>query len=277
MEDIAPSLLEKIQKEFQKKLEKSAKISELRSSIKNRSATYEQAQEFAVELGNILSDVFSAEINSSMLPNGKMYYNIASRIIHPMLENNYDIAADVAKSVQDIINSSAGINMSAVKPNANEDKIKGIVDIVSGSEKYDDISYMLRDPVVNFTQCAVDDTVKENADMQYKSGLSPMIIRTSSGKCCEWCDKLDGVYDYESVRDSGNNVFRRHKNCICVVELVVDKSRQNVHSKKWAEEGDVKRRIEYSFTKGKELNKKTRQQAEALQKKLKIQHMKSEG
>lgn len=277
MEDIAPSLLEKIKKEFQKRLEKNVKISNLRSSIKNGSATYEQAQEFAVELGNILSDVFSAEISSSMLPNGKMYYNIANRIIPPMLENNYDLAADVAKSVQDIINSSAGINMTAIKPSANQDKISGIVDIVSGSEKYDDIAYMLRDPVVNFTQCAVDDTVKANADMQYKSGLSPRIIRTSSGKCCEWCDKLDGVYDYERVRDSGNNVFRRHKNCICVVELVVDKSRQNVHSKKWAEEGDVKRRIEYSFTKGKELNKKTRQQAEELQEKLKMQYMKSEG
>ena len=64
--------------------------------------------------------------------------------------------------------------------------------------------------------------------------LSPKIERLTNGKCCAWCDKLAGVYDYESVKDTGNNVFRRHRHCRCIVNYVPEKGkRQDVWSKQW--------------------------------------------
>ena len=48
---------------------------------------------------------------------------------------------------------------------------------------------MLKEPLVNFGQSIVDEAVRSNADFQYKAGLSPKIVRTSTGNCCEWCDK----------------------------------------------------------------------------------------
>ena len=267
MEDIAPKLLKKIQYDFKNKFDNSKIIRELYRKVKQGNATYKEANEFAIEVGEILSGSFKKNLSSSVLPDGRMYYNIADRIIRDTLGNIYELVADISAKIQEILNKKAGIGIKAIKPKINEDKVRGIVDIVSGKEKYDDIAYMLGEPVVNFSQSVVNDAVRENADFQYKAGLSPKIIRTSTGKCCEWCDKLAGIYDYEAVSDTGNNVFRRHKYCRCLVEYAPgDGKRQNVHTKQWRKE--TKRRIENSLTQSKERNKKTKEQAQALQEKL---------
>lgn len=267
MEDIAPKLLKKIQDDFKNKFDNSKIIRELYRKVEQGNATYKEANEFAIEVGELLSGSFKKNLSSSVLPDGRMYYNIADRIIRDTLGNNYELVADISAKVQEILNKRAGIGIKAIKPKINEDKVRGIVDIVSGKEKYDDIAYMLGEPVVNFSQSVVNDAVRENADFQYKAGLSPKIIRTSTGKCCEWCDKLAGIYDYEAVSDTGNNVFRRHKYCRCLVEYAPgDGKRQNVHTKQWRKE--TKRRIENSLTQSKERNKKTKEQAQALQEKL---------
>ena len=96
---------------------------------------------------------------------------------------------------------------------------------------------MLNESVVNFTMLVVDDAIKENAGIQFMSGLAPKIKRTSTGKCCKWCDRLVGTYNYEDVRDTGNNVFRRHRHCRCTVEFITNGKRQNVHTKKWVKNG----------------------------------------
>ena len=267
MEDIAPKLLKKIQDDFKNKFDNSKIIRELYRKVEQGNATYKEANEFAIEVGELLSGSFKKNLSSSVLPDGRMYYNIADRIIRDTLGNNYELVADISAKIQETLNKKAGIGIKAIKPKINEDKVRGIVDIVSGKEKYDDIAYMLGEPVINFSQSVVNDTVRENADFQYKAGLSPKIIRTSTGKCCEWCDKLAGIYDYEAVSDTGNNVFRRHKYCRCLVEYAPgDGKRQNVHTKQWRKE--TKRRIENSFTQSKERNKKTKEQAQALQEKL---------
>lgn len=267
MEDIAPKLLKKIQDDFKNKFDNSKIIRELYRKVEQGNATYKEANEFAIEVGELLSGSFKKNLSSSVLPDGRMYYNIADRIIRDTLGNNYELVADISAKIQEILNKKAGIGIKAIKPKINEDKVRGIVDIVSGKEKYDDIAYMLGEPVVNFSQSVVNDAVRENADFQYKAGLSPKIMRTSTGKCCEWCDKLAGIYDYEAVSDTGNNVFRRHKYCRCLVEYAPgDGKRQNVHTKQWRKE--TKRRIENSLTQSKERNKKTKEQAQALQEKL---------
>lgn len=233
--------------DFQKNIDENKKIKEIYKKIKTGTATYKDANEFAIEAGEILAGAFEKHISSDALPNGKLYYNIADRVIRPMLENNYEIVADASMGVQSAINERAGIGIKAIKPKINEDKVQGIIDIVSGKEEYAAIDYMLGEPIINFTQSVVDEAVRVNADFQYYAGLNPKIIRTSTGKCCEWCDKLAGVYDYDDVSDTGNPVFRRHQHCKCLVEYDIGrKERQNVHTKKWTDESERNKRIEKS-------------------------------
>ena len=77
----------------------------------------------------------------------------------------------------------------------------------------------------------VGDTIKANEAFQYQSGLSPKIKRTSSGKCCQWCDEIAGIYDYPAP----DEVYRRHQNCNCLVEYYPGNGlKQNAHTKTWA-------------------------------------------
>lgn len=247
MEDITPKMLEDIQADFDSIFEKSEKIKKIYEKMRAGTATYIDANEFAIETGEILSRVFQAHLSSDVLPDGRMYYNIAQRILQPTLENNYNLVSEVSMEVQEQINKANGIGIKAVKPELNQDRIDGIVDVVSGKGKYDDIAYMLGEPIVNFAQSVVDATVKANADFQYNAGMSPKIRRTVAGGCCDWCAKLAGTYNYEDVSDTGNPVFRRHKYCRCLVEYEEGGGKvQNVHTKKWSDSKDIEQRIENS-------------------------------
>ena len=241
MEDIAPKLFEKIKSDFEAGFQKSKEIRNLTGKLKSGKMTYRDGHAFAIEVSEILSAALQNNLSSDMLPDGRLYYNIADRIIRPMLEDDFKIISEYATAIQDVSNKQAGIGIRAIAPEMNKDKMQGIIDIVSGKEKFDDISYMLGEPIINFSQAIVDDTVRANADFQHKAGLSPKIIRKSTGKCCEWCDKLAGTYEYSQVADTGNDVFRRHKHCRCLVEYDAgDRIKQNVHTKQWknSEESD---------------------------------------
>lgn len=235
MKDIAPELLEKIKNNFNEKFDSSKKIKSLYKKVKEGKADYEDAQKFAQETGRILSQAFQNNLSSNELPNGKLYYNIANRVIREMLKMDFNLVADLSVEVQNTINKKASINIKGIKPKLNKEKADGIIDLVSGKDVFDDISYMLDEPIVNFSQSVVDDTVKTNAEFQYESGFNPKIRRTSKNKCCEWCNKLAGEYNYEETK--GTDVYRRHTNCNCLVEFIPGNGKkQNVHTKKWSRE-----------------------------------------
>ena len=63
--------------------------------------------------------------------------------------------------------------MKAIKPKLDTERVDNIINKVSSAENYDDVAWMLDEPVVNFTQTAVDDTIRENVEFQARSGLSP--------------------------------------------------------------------------------------------------------
>ncbi|MCD8021238.1 MAG: hypothetical protein LUF92_17185, partial [Clostridiales bacterium] len=92
--------------------------------------------------------------------------------------------------------------------------------------------------------------MKENADFHYQSGLHPKIIRRANSGACKWCLALAGTYNYEDVKNTGNDVFRKHNNCKCsVVYDPADGSKkvQDVYSKTWQDETAVEERKRISL------------------------------
>lgn len=232
MEDIAPGLLKKIQKDFRSEFDKSKVISELYEEVRDGIATYREANDFAIETGSILASAYQKNLSSNVLPDGKMYYNIAERIIDPTMANNYDLITEVTKQVQQSLNEASGIGMKTITPELNQDRIDGIINRVSNADDFDSISWLLNEAIVNFSQSIVDDSIRENAEFQSKAGLQPVIIRKTSGSCCAWCAALAGKYRYpdEVPRD----VYRRHQRCRCTVDYDPGSGKiQNVHSKQW--------------------------------------------
>lgn len=241
MEDITPSLLKKIQDDFKKEFDQSKVISDLYARVRDGTATYDEANDFAIEVGEILANAYKKNLSANVLPDGRMYYNIANRIIPPTMTNNYNLITEVTKQVQESLNKSAGIGIKAIVPELNKDRIRGIVNKVSESDNYDKVAWLLDEPQKNFSQSIVDDSIKANAEFQYKSGLAPKIVRTLAGNCCEWCRSLAGTYNYPE--DVPNNFFRRHRYCRCRVLYYPGNGKvQNSHTKKWRNETELEKR-----------------------------------
>lgn len=231
MEDITPKLLSQIRKDFQEMLDKSNLITKLYARVRDGTATYTEANDFAIEVGKILAKAYGNNLSSDVLPEGKMFYNIAQRIIVPTMKNNYTLITNVTKQVQKSLNVEAGIGIKPIIPKLNEDRIRGIVDRVSNEDIFDDIKWILDEPVVNFSQSIVDDSIKTNAEFHYKAGMRPRIVRKISGNCCEWCRAIAGTYYYDE--ELPDDIYRRHQRCRCTVEYFIGNGKvENVHTKK---------------------------------------------
>ena len=232
MEDVAPELLKKIRSEFICAIGQSSELKDIEEKIAKGTATYAEANQYAVEAGNILASAYKNNISSEILPDGKMYYNIADRVIGTNMKEDYDLISDVSMRIQKDLNEAAKIGLNAVAPEMNEDRISGIINRVSAAENYDDVAWILQEPVVNYSQSIVDETIKANAEFHAKAGLTAKIVRRLAGGCCEWCSHLAGTYSYPDVP---KDVYRRHLNCHCTVEYTPAKGHksQNVWTKKW--------------------------------------------
>ncbi len=217
MHDILPELLKAVKEAYQVNIEQDEAIKRLLNELKSGVADYEKASDYAEHLGDALAKAFQTQIAADKLPDGRMYYNIADRLVNATFRDNYSRIASYCKGTQESLNKGAGIGLKAQAPEFNQNRADGIIDRLSEAENYDDVRWILDEPVTNFAMAIVDDHIKANADFQHKAGLSPKIVRTTNGKCCAWCDRLAGTYDYKDVKKTGNDVFRRHRHCRCKV------------------------------------------------------------
>lgn len=221
MTDIAPELLKKVQQSFE---EETAKLWE---DIKNSVKSYEEAYSYAIKVGEALSKSFGVNITPEVLPDGMMYYNIADKVVRPMLKAEYDLTSQAAVEAQRAANKAAGIGMKPQAAGFDDDRAQGIIDRVS-SEPFEKVKWILDEPVRSFSKNVVDSTIQKNVEFQGKSGLSPKIRRTAVGETCEWCKAVAGTYSYPQVP---KDVYRRHANCDCIVEYIEGGKIQNVHTK----------------------------------------------
>lgn len=226
MIDIVPELLEKIESEFETLLEQNGVIQEILESIRAGTATYREANVFASEVGAVLSIALSKYITVDSMPDGRMYFNIAERVLGQTLGKSHAIVADVASDVQNILNVNAGIGIKPIKPKVNEDRLTGLIDKISNEPNFEQVSWLLGEPVVNFNQAIVEDSIRENAEFHYSAGLTSKIIRTAESGACKWCRAVEGTYAYPDVPE---DVYRRHDRCRCIVEFESKKVKSTVH------------------------------------------------
>ena len=231
VKDIVPELLELIEKEFDEKTYNSEVLKKAIKALQDRKATYKDAHEFAIEVGEILSEVLNKNITAEILPDGRMYFNIANRILNPTMSKNYELVSSYAADVQTTLNRNAGLRIKGQKSELNQSKIDGIIERLSTAEKFEEIKWILNEPIINFSQAIVDDTAKVNMDFQARAGLEPKIRRVVVGDCCDWCRQLAGTYEYG---DEPDNIYKRHRYCRCRVEYYPGDGRvQDSHTKEW--------------------------------------------
>lgn len=243
MKDIAPELLEKIRRDFIARITNSQRIKALYKLIEDGSATYAEAEEYALLVGDSLSQAFGRYLSSDILPDGKMYYNIADRVLRPLIEEDYNLVSDATVKVQAALNKRANIGIKVQTAALDVERIDSIIGSVADADIFDDISWLLDEPLKNLSLSFVTNILKENVEFQGKAGLKPRIIRKHEAKACKWCLGLAGTYSYP-VED--RDVYRRHQRCRCTVLYDPGNGRmENVHTHKTVtsqEEAEVEAR-----------------------------------
>lgn len=230
MIDIVPELLEKIRGDFFKEVSQNKSIIRIDSLIQNGSATYSDLNEYSALVGKSLGDSLQRHITVDVLPDGRMYFNIADRTLQTTLRDNYVIVSNATVDVQTVLNQNANLGLKAVKPELNESRIIGLVDKISNEVDFEEVQWLLGDPVINFSQAIVEDSIKANAEFHYDVGLKPKIIRIAEAGACDWCKSIEGTFDYPNVPE---DVYRRHANCRCTTDYhPIEGRKTNVWTKR---------------------------------------------
>lgn len=69
-------------------------------------------------------------------------------------------------------------------------------------------------PIEHIVKSFYDDFIELNVRVRADAGMKEMVIREALGGCCEWCQKLAGIYEYGK---HPKDIFKRHDNCTCLV------------------------------------------------------------
>ena len=177
MDDITPALLAAVKEAFDGALQDNKQAKELLEAIMAGSAVYPDAAAYAEEVGQALADAFAAALSSETLPEGRMYWNIADRVVRPMLEEDHQLVSSAAVKVQQALNQRAGLGLQAQAAALDNDRVEGILNKITAAERYDDVAWVLNEPVKTFSRAVVDETLRRNVDFQGKAGLRPRVIR----------------------------------------------------------------------------------------------------
>ncbi len=213
MTDIAPALLEEVRKAFTNYRNSDKLLGQLRFKIEDGKASYEDVSAYAVRLGELLSKALKLKVSAKDLPDGKLYYNIAEKLLGPLLKENHELISYAAKITQQSLNKAAGLGVKAVVPKLDADRLNELYNLAASYDSFEQAAWVLGEPVVTFSQSVVDDTIRENVEYHGKAGLHPTVTRIAESGCCKWCSGLAGKYDYPVPRE----IYQRHNRCRCLV------------------------------------------------------------
>ena len=236
-------LKEELEKLFRDAFNSDSKVRELYGKIRQGNATHKDALRFAERVGQLAARTFRENTSEEMFGSAEMRKEMVDSIMG-LLRLDHEIVTEVTTIVQENLNKQAGIGLKAVEPKMDLERAQGLSQYVAEQENRDKAAAKMDSGAVNFSQHTVDEHLKQNARFQWKAGMSPKILRTAEAGACKWCKALAGVYDYGDVKDTGNDVFRRHENCNCVVEYIADgKKAQDVWSKATYRRDDPEDRV----------------------------------
>jgi len=243
-EDIGIELHDKIKQAFDVRCEKDSTLTRIKRKIENGTATMEDTSVYARRLGELLRKSIESTTKPDDLPGEKMYFNIAQSILEPLLRNNYDDVNTICEEVQSALDTKKGIGLKPQKADFPAERIRAAIGGAAVKETAEHAIQVLGRTAENITGSFQTDYIKKNAEFRNKAGLNCYIERKDGHNCCDWCAKLSGKYRYPD--EVPKDVYRRHDNCTCDVSYVSEKGRQNVHSKRWANEQAKAQRIAYA-------------------------------
>ena len=231
--DPVDELKDAIAAAFSENIRQDTFIQDFMEKVKQKSGslTLEDVQKFSERLGEATSKALLDTVGADVLTDEKLKREVTSRLVRPMLEQNFDNIQAEANRVQKVIDESDGIGLNGVNATFPEDRAAGLVDKVNESKSVEEAQGYFGEPVVNFHMHGYDSWVQTNAKFRADAGMKSQIIRRGHFGMCAWCAALTGTFEYGGD-DMPKDVFRRHKYCKCVVVFTSERGKfRDVHSK----------------------------------------------
>lgn len=216
-----------IREEFIKALDEDGVIAWMREALRHNVASYRDASEAAARVGDILGQVLMRHAPVIDITDWDV-----ERLIPSALGFNHEVVSEWCEMVQEELNRKAGIGIRAVRPKFDGDRAYGMVKELRSNPEFFNIEKTFYDQLTNFTMSVVDHSIHDNADLQSKAGIESYVVRVAEGGACPWCRALVGRYVYSEVKETGNDVWRRHDNCRCTIDWYSSHGRHELVSSK---------------------------------------------
>lgn len=228
--DIVPELMKSIEKAFDIHMANDRTLSRVEKRIRDGTASQEDGHIYAIRIGKDSSRALKDVLTEDNLPDGKLYYNIATRTVIPTLEKNQTLITDAASQIQKVHDEKKNISLNPVRPSFPKQRVNDLIDKMTEDDiELDQALIWIGEPIVNNSEAFYDDFVRDNAEFRSDAGLKTTITRIAESNCCPWCAALEGTWKYGEQPDE---VFARHEFCRCTVTFETERTSQNVWSKR---------------------------------------------
>lgn len=192
---------------------------ELYKKIRSGDASYKTGGQLAVRIGENLGKVLKKRAPLTNIDEWDL-----DDLLPKSLGLDHSMVATACKQIQESMNKKAGLGIKAKEPKFDWDRVNGMIsELKDHPDTFGDIEKSFWDQLVNFSQNIVDESIRDNAQLMARAGIRTLVIRQPDFRACEWCRDVAGTYDYAEVKDTGNDVWRRHENCRCTIDFVTER------------------------------------------------------
>lgn len=211
---------EDIKKEFMDMVNNDKTAQKLYAQIKKGNASYATTGKLAQQIGKDLGRTLRMHAPLINIDEWDL-----DDLIPKSLGLDHAMVTTACKEVQENMNKDAGINLKFQEPKFDWDRVDGFIkELRDHAENFSDIEKGFYDQLENFSRNVSDEAMRDNANLAWRAGMKTVIIRIADAKCCKWCSSVAGRYDYNEVKDTGNDVWRFHENCGCTIDYYTEKN-----------------------------------------------------
>lgn len=176
------------------------------------------------------------EVFTEELMDGKpMYYSTYDEVLTPVIKRMFNSVMNVTRLYTDLSYKLSGLNTKSILPTFTKvaNQIKYLKEELCNQElEYQQIVKVIEDFIPSTNKYFVDEFMRDNAEIQSDLGFKPIVKRYAFYNACDWCKDKEGVYDYDEVKDKGNDVWLRHRACNCTIVFENEFFKRNVNTGK---------------------------------------------
>ena len=224
------AIVNKIARDFKANINGNTKIRSLQKKLRNSTATYKDANKYAMEVSTALNNALAANLADDALTAAE-YRAVVAEVLPSGLEATYGTVTNYTKSVQTILNKKAEINLKAVVAKIDVGAINLTTKNAVQAAAYSEASGMINHDTMNFAQNITARMMKDNAGFQKNVGYDVKVERVyddvglrNGTQECKFCKEREGEWDYKDALELG--VFARHPGCGCTIIYTAEKGPQ---------------------------------------------------